>query len=119
VPIIFTTTAEEIKEILAAFEAGAVDYVTKPTLPQEVELRVRLQLRLREHRAELKRENDALRREVESRLEAEEQPAGVLDQALVVANSKAEVVFATRAARVLLRAFFGDSRPERLQCMRG
>src|SRR5437762_2203423 len=41
VPIIFMTAADEIEQKLAAFEAGAVDYVIKPILVQEVEARVR------------------------------------------------------------------------------
>jgi hypothetical protein len=41
--------------------------------------------------------------EIELRVDAEEQLAGVLDQAYVIANPSAEVVFATRAARAVAR----------------
>ena len=53
VPVIFITGADELSQKLAAFEAGGVDFVTKPILPEEVEARVRTHLRLRELQTEL------------------------------------------------------------------
>jgi DNA-binding NarL/FixJ family response regulator len=114
VPIIFMTASDELDQKLAAFEAGAVDYVTKPILPEEVEVRVRLHLQLRELQAELERKNEALRQEIQLRVDAEEQLAGMLDQAFVIANQNAEIVFATRAARALWQAFFGEARQKDL-----
>jgi DNA-binding NarL/FixJ family response regulator len=108
VPIIFMTVADEIDQKRAAFQAGAVDYVTKPILPEEVEIRVRLHLQLREFQEELERKNEALRQEIELRVDAEEQLAGLLDQAYLIANPSEEIVFATRSARALLQAFFGE-----------
>lgn len=111
VPVLFMTAADELDQKLAAFGAGAVDYVTKPILPEEVEVRVRLHLQLRELQAELERKNAALQGEIELRVDAETQLAGVLDQAFVMANPSSEIVFATQPARVLLHAFFGESDP--------
>ena len=53
VPIIFISILEDEGEKVKGFQAGAVDYVTKPFQPEEVIARVRLHLRLRELTAHL------------------------------------------------------------------
>lgn len=52
IPILFLSALTEIEEKIQAFEAGAVDYITKPFAEKEVMARVRTHLRLR--RMELK-----------------------------------------------------------------
>jgi DNA-binding NarL/FixJ family response regulator len=106
VPIIFITGADELSQKLAAFEAGGVDFVTKPILPEEVEARVRTHLRLRELQAELEQKNQALIEEIELRLDAEKQLEARLDQAFVIASYEGGVHFSTRQAGILLQAFF-------------
>jgi DNA-binding response OmpR family regulator/DNA-binding CsgD family transcriptional regulator len=106
VPIIFITGADELSQKLAAFEAGAVDFVTKPILPEEVEARVRTHLRLRELQTELEHKNQALCEEIELRLDAEKQLEAKLDQAFVIASYEGGLLFATRQASILLQAFF-------------
>lgn len=46
VPLICLTVSSHIDDKLGAFEAGAVDYITKPFDPEEVIARVRVHLRL-------------------------------------------------------------------------
>lgn len=106
VPIIFITGADELSQKLAAFEAGAVDFVTKPILAEEVEARVRTHLKIRELQTELEQKNQALSEEIELRLDAEKQLEAKLDQAFVIANKAGEILFATRQANILLHAFF-------------
>jgi DNA-binding NarL/FixJ family response regulator len=106
VPIIFITGADELSQKLAAFEAGAVDFVTKPILPEEVEARVRTHLRIRELQAELEEKNQALSEEIELRLDAEKQLEAKLDQAFVIASDDGGILFSTRQANILLHAFF-------------
>ena len=48
IPIIFISILEDEGEKVKGFQAGAVDYITKPFQPEEVVARVRLHLRLRE-----------------------------------------------------------------------
>jgi len=45
VPVLVLTVNGELRDKIAAFEAGADDYVTKPFEPQELRVRVRAQLR--------------------------------------------------------------------------
>lgn len=46
VPVIFLTARTEIDDIVRGFEVGAVDYITKPFISQELLARVRTHLRL-------------------------------------------------------------------------
>jgi len=104
--IIFITGADELSQKLAAFGAGAVDFVTKPILPEEVEARVQTHLRIRELQAELEQKNQTLSEEIELRLDAEKQLEAKLDQAFVIAANEGGILFATRQANILLHAFF-------------
>ncbi|MCU0626535.1 MAG: sigma-54 dependent transcriptional regulator [Gemmatimonadaceae bacterium] len=60
VPLIMLTGYASIEHAVAAIKAGAVDYITKPVRPQQLELAVEQALEL----VRLRRENEALRREV-------------------------------------------------------
>ena len=113
-PIIFITGADELSQKLAGFAAGAVDFVTKPILPEEVEARVRTHLRIRELQAELEQKNQALSEEIELRLDAEKQLETELDQAFAIACVDGEIRFLTRQANILLQAFFPGTSMTRL-----
>ena len=60
VPLIMLTGYASIEHAVSSIKAGAVDYITKPVRPQQLELAVDQALKL----VRLKKENDALRREV-------------------------------------------------------
>jgi DNA-binding NarL/FixJ family response regulator len=91
---------------LAAFRAGAVDFVTKPVQPEEVQARVQTHLRIRELQAKLEQKNRELAEEIELRLDAEKQLETSLEQALLVTNRQGQILFATGQARILLNTFF-------------
>ena len=50
IPVIFVTAREEVSDETRGFEAGGVDYITKPIQPQLVRARVRTQLELKRAR---------------------------------------------------------------------
>jgi DNA-binding NtrC family response regulator len=60
VPLIMLTGHATIEQAVAAIKAGAVDYITKPVRPEQLELSVAQALEV----VRLRRENDSLRREV-------------------------------------------------------
>jgi two-component system NtrC family response regulator len=60
VPLIMLTGHGSIEHAVASIKAGAVDYITKPVRPQQLDLAVGQALEL----VRLRRENDSLRREV-------------------------------------------------------
>jgi DNA-binding response OmpR family regulator len=62
IPVIFMTALAEPEHKVRGFEAGAVDYVTKPIQREEVVARVGLHLRLRELTAGLQKANESLNR---------------------------------------------------------
>jgi CheY-like chemotaxis protein/DNA-binding CsgD family transcriptional regulator len=114
VPIIMMTAADELTKKLAAFEAGAVDFVTKPVQPEEVQARVQTHLHIRELQEALERKNQELAEEIELRLDAEKQLETSLEQALMISNQQGHVLFATGQARILLNTFFAERTDKRL-----
>ena len=60
IPVIMLTGYGSIEHAVASIKAGAIDYITKPVRPQQLELAVEQALEY----VRLRRENEALRREV-------------------------------------------------------
>jgi DNA-binding NarL/FixJ family response regulator len=121
IPIVMMTAADELSKKLAAFEAGAVDFLTKPIQPEEVLARVRTHLHIRELQAQLEimnrsltQKNQELAEEIELRLDAEKQLETSLEQALLISNRQGEILFATRQAQLLLDTFFSGAAKNRL-----
>ncbi|HEX2957998.1 MAG TPA: response regulator [Chitinispirillaceae bacterium] len=54
IPIIFVTARVESEDIVRGFEAGGVDYITKPFNPSELLARVRTHIELKQAREEIK-----------------------------------------------------------------
>lgn len=71
VPVIFITVDSDSKTLLKAFEAGGVDYVTKPFSKQEVMVRIRTHIELYRLRRELEKKNQKLEDEIRKRETAE------------------------------------------------
>jgi DNA-binding response OmpR family regulator/DNA-binding CsgD family transcriptional regulator len=114
VPVLFVTALSDVAEKVRGFEAGGVDYLTKPFHPQEVLARVTAHLQLAFLRRELERKNAELSEEVSLRLEAERQLHQSLDRALVVATAEGHVVFTTLQATQLLTRLFPEEPADRL-----
>jgi DNA-binding NarL/FixJ family response regulator len=115
------TAADELSSKLAAFEAGAVDFLTKPIQPAEVLARLKIHLQIRELQSELesanrnlKQKNELLAEEIDLRLDAEKQLEASLEQAVLISNREGEILFATRQAQLLLRTFFSSTAIHRL-----
>jgi len=94
VPLIMVTAYASIEHAVASIKAGAVDYITKPIRPQQLELAVEQALEF----VRLRRENATLRDEV-VRLRGERDIVGespairrVLDTAATVAPTRATVL---------------------------
>ncbi|HEX2100353.1 MAG TPA: response regulator [Candidatus Synoicihabitans sp.] len=104
IPVIFMTAVEEPEQKVAAFSAGAVDYVTKPFNSDEVLARIGTHLRLRALQKELAAEL-AWRAETELLLEAS------LEQAVLVVARDGRVQFWTQRARQLATRYFPDTPP--------
>ena len=58
IPVIFLTASNEMEHLVAGFQAGAVDYVTKPFNAPELLARVRTHVELKQARQRLREMND-------------------------------------------------------------
>lgn len=67
IPIIFLSALYDSEGKVRAFEAGGVDYVTKPFHAEEVLARIRTHLALQNAQAQLKAQNVQLQKEVNDR----------------------------------------------------
>lgn len=115
IPVFFLTALSEPVDKLCGFQAGAVDYITKPLHPEEVLARVRAHLQIRALRRELEAQNALLQEAMVLRQEAEAQLQQSLDQAVLVVRRGDCVQFCTRLARRFLARYFPDETdPDRL-----
>lgn len=71
IPVIFMTALAETTDKVSGFEAGGVDYITKPIQIAEVLVRINTHLGLRAAQRQLLERNAALQQEVEIRRQAE------------------------------------------------
>lgn len=72
IPVIFMTAMSDIAGKMTAYEAGAVDYVTKPFHIDEVFARVNAHLELRAMQRELESQNRQLQQEISVRVATEQ-----------------------------------------------
>ncbi len=82
IPVIFMTSLTDTVDKVQGFQAGAVDYVTKPIDHEEVLARVTTHLTIRRLRTQLEGQNEQLQQEITERKRAE--------QALQAANDHLE-----------------------------
>ena len=115
IPVIFMTALVEVEDKVKGFEAGAVDYVTKPFQSREILSRVRMQLKLSALTQELRHTNeeltthrDRLEELVEDRT-AEIKSVNLRMRAEIVERKQAEEALAKE--RNLLRALI-DNLPD-------
>jgi DNA-binding NarL/FixJ family response regulator len=100
IPVVFMTGLTETEHIVRGFEAGGIDYVTKPIHPDEVMARIRAHLNTARLISQARSAVDA---------------AGI---AIIVLDDQGRPAWQTRTAGELLKKFFGviegDPLPEHL-----
>lgn len=73
IPIIFISAFDEPKDIVKGFNLGGEDYITKPFIPELVQARVNVHLRLYEATCEVKEANRRLQASINEQLRQIEQ----------------------------------------------
>ena len=111
VPVLFISASGETIDKIKGFEAGGVDYITKPFEPEEVLVRVRTHLRLSELTQRLHEAKESLEKRVEERT-AELARANRELQAEIAKLRKAEETIEYQAYHDLLTGL-----PNRAQLM--
>ena len=71
VPVIFISALEDVVDRVQAFEAGGVDFISKPFHAEEVLARVRTHLTLRRTQIKLEKQKEQLEREIAEREKSE------------------------------------------------
>ena len=74
IPVLFMTALDNVEDKLRGFEAGGLDYITKPFNEQEVLARVKVHLIIRKLQKDLEKKN----RELESALEEIDTLRGII-----------------------------------------
>lgn len=72
IPVIFITASHHIDELVKGFDAGAVDFISKPLNKSELLARVNTHLDLKQSRDMIHETNQELREEIEKRKQTEE-----------------------------------------------
>jgi signal transduction histidine kinase len=72
IPVIFITASNDTSELVKGFDAGAVDFISKPLNKAELLARVNTHVELKRARDLIEKSNYALSMEVKSRKQAEE-----------------------------------------------
>lgn len=80
IPIIFISALEAVNDKVKAFQAGGVDYITKPFQIEEVLARIETHLTLRRLQNQLRAKNEQLQQEIRDRQHAEEKFATIFRQ---------------------------------------
>ncbi len=71
IPVIFLSALDEVTDKVKGFQAGGVDYITKPFQVEEVLARVEHQLTIRRLQRQLMEQNQQLQLEIQERKKAE------------------------------------------------
>lgn len=73
VPIIFISSLDQTVDRVKGFQAGGIDFISKPFQPEEILARVRTHLSIRDLQKQLESQNAALEREVIERKQKEDE----------------------------------------------
>ena len=73
IPVIFISALDSVNDKIKGFEAGGIDYITKPFQEAEVLARVETHLSLRRLQRKLEVRNVQLQREIAARIQSEEE----------------------------------------------
>ncbi len=80
IPIIFISALESVSDKVKAFQAGGVDYITKPFQIEEVLARIETHLTLKRLENQLRSQNMQLQQEIQDRKHAEEKFTTIFQQ---------------------------------------
>ena len=101
IPVIFMTALSSVEDKVKAFNAGGVDYITKPFQSEEVMSRVRAHLDLRKARRQLTERNQLLQQEIDAHNRARQTIEYLCDEIKVDHNFE-EIIGESKALKEVL-----------------
>ena len=104
IPVIFMTALSSPEDKIRGFEAGGVDYITKPIQIEEVLARIKIHLSLRHAHLELKKDRDALELRVQERTAELKQSMSALEES----RAKFQNIFETMQVGYVLVHLTGE-----------
>ena len=110
IPVIFLSALNDVEDKVKAFEAGGVDYISKPFQEAEVLSRVQTHLKLRQLQINLQEKNLCLEQEITDRQQAQRSLEVSEAKNLALVNAIPDVMF-----RISEDGFFLDYRSPSLR----
>ncbi len=107
IPIIFLSARDNPDDKIKAFEAGGIDYITKPFQAEEVLARVNTHLTLQSVQQQLTRQNFQLQEEIEERKQTE-RTLGKRKSQLFVLNQVGQLVSSSLELENVLEATLAE-----------
>lgn len=90
IPILFITALNETEDVVEGFEAGGMDYLTKPFSEAEVHARVSTHLRVGRLTAALRERNEQLEKAIQERKKAEQTTVSLSRQLEIMVEQDAD-----------------------------
>lgn len=113
IPVIFITASNDPDELIHGFEAGAVDFISKPFNKSELLARVNTHLELKNSRDIIFKNNKILREEIEKRKQTEEKFKALSEMTFeAVVFIKDDIIVEANKAAVELLKLNGQSKDE-------
>lgn len=92
IPVIFMTSMNGVSDKIEGFNAGAVDYVTKPFQISELRARIATHLKLRDLQRQLQDKNQKLQKEIDERKRMEEQLSRCEQEFLALSENSVDTI---------------------------
>lgn len=99
IPVIFLTALDEPEEVTKAFQAGAIDYITKPFNPDELNSRVGNQVRIKQANDLIVQQKSDLESEIDERIAIQESLQRTKEQLSSILEKASEAIFVLQDRR--------------------
>ncbi|NET42462.1 PAS domain S-box protein [Okeania sp. SIO2B3] len=104
IPVIFLSDLSDTTERIKGFEAGGIDYITKPVQREEVLARIEAQLTIKKLYIKLEEKNKQLEKEIEIKRKTEYNLSAIItniSEGLMIINREGKIVFVNPATELL------------------
>lgn len=104
IPVIFLSALSDVAERIKGFQAGGIDYISKPVQREEVLTRIENQLTIKKLNLKLEEKNKQLKKEIEIKKNTEDNLSAIItnmSEGLMIINREGKIVFVNPATELL------------------